>query len=145
MFVVTKVFSNASTANIKNLKVDGTIKTVNTGASNIGSVVGVNKGGTIENCESSVDITALKSCQVAGKCCDSSVVTNSVNNGTIVGIAQVGGIAGRHVGKATLDGCTNNGNVYCTSTATTVGQIYGHNGATVTNCIENGSSGLYNN
>ena len=37
----------------------------------------VNKGGTIENCESSVDITALKSCQVAGKCCDSSIVTNS--------------------------------------------------------------------
>ena len=109
-------------------------------------IVGMLVYSDVTDCINNGDITALKSCQVAGiagKCCDSSVVTNAVNNGTIIGIAQVGGIAGRHVGKATLDGCTNNGNILCTSTATTVGQIYGHNGATVTNCIENGSSGRY--
>ena len=39
-----------------------------------------------------------------------------------------------------MDSCTNNGDVYCTSTATTYGQIYGENKATVTNSTENGSA-----
>ena len=66
------------------------------------------------------------------------------SSGDVIASKYGGGIAGRHVGGGTtMDGCTNNGNVYCTSTATTCGQIYGQNGATVTNCTENGTSGRY--
>ena len=112
----------------------------------VGGIAGMALYTTIKNCENNGSITAKNACQVAGivgKCSDNSLIENCENNGDIIGISQVGGISGRHVGGATANSCTNNGNIYCTSTATTYGQICGHNGATMTNCTENGSKGIY--
>ena len=125
-----------TTANVNSTTNEGT-----------GGIAGMVYYTNISNCVNNANITGKTSCQVAGivgKCTDSTNITNCVNNGTIIGISQVGGISGRHVGNAVADQCTNNGDIYCTSTATTFGQIYGHNGATVTNCTENGTASKLN-
>ena len=69
---------------IRNLKVEGTLNTENTGNANIGSIVGINKAGLIENCESSVTITA-KGARIGGLVgvCDGGKIINSTFKGTI--------------------------------------------------------------
>ena len=131
-----------------NANISSTASVNSTTNEGVAGIVGMAVYTNISTCINNETITAKSACQVAGiagKCCDSSTINSSVNNGTIIGISQVAGIAGRHVANASIDRCTNNGNIYCTSDATTYGQIYGHNGATVTNCTENGTVSKYNN
>ena len=137
---------------ISNCVNNGNITSTSTGNDTanegVAGIVAVSFHTNINNCENNGVITAKTSAQVGGivgKCCDGSSVKNCVNNSTVIAIQYVGGIAGRHVGSGTtMDGCTNNGDIYCTSTTSTYyGQIYGQNGATVTNCTENGSKGTY--
>ena len=132
---------------VNNANIMSTSNGNDTANEGVSGIVAVSFYTNITNCENNGVITAKTSAQVGGvvgKCCDGSSVKNCVNNSTVIAIQYVGGICGRHVGSGTtMDSCTNNGDIYCTSTATTYGQIYGQNGATVTNCTENGTIGKY--
>ena len=147
-------YSNGTSAirhTVKDCVNNGNITSTSTGKDTtnegVAGIVAVSFQTNINNCENNGVITAKTAGQVGGivgKCCEVSSVKNCVNNSTVIATQYVGGIAGRHVSTGTtMDGCTNNGDIYCTSTATTFGQIYGQNGATVTNSTENGTSGRY--
>lgn len=81
----------ANTALIKDLTVKGQLVSEHAGSANMGGVVGVNNGGTIQNCDSYVNMT------LAGY--------------------QSGGIVGRNLG-GTITDCNNYGNIITTSNTT---------------------------
>ena len=142
----------SNTAIIRNLKVDGTLNTLNTGNANIGSIVGINKGGLIENCESSVVITA-KGARIGGLAgvCDGGKIVNSVFKGTITTTSTVTGNSERGVGGivallssagvAEISNCTNEGtiNATCRQVAGIVGFAKGTSTIrhTINNCVNN--------
>ena len=81
----------------------------------VAGIIGMAIYTNVTNCENSGNITAKSSSQVAGivgKCCEYSTITNCVNKGTIIGLNQVGGISGRHVGNVSAIDCENQGDVY---------------------------------
>lgn len=105
-----------STALIKDLTVKGQLVSEYTGSANMGGVVGVNNAGTIQNCDSYVNMT------LAGY--------------------QCGGIVGRNLGGSITD-CNNFGNILTTSNITGnnsrgIGGIAGYLNinakTTITNC-----------
>ena len=142
----------SNTAVIKNLKVDGTLNTLNTGNANIGSIVGINKGGLIENCESSVIITANGD-RIGGlvAICDGGKIINSVFKGTITttstnsgnGTRGIGGIVAllSSAGVAEISNCTNEGTITatCRQVAGIVGFARGTSAIrhTISNCVNN--------
>ena len=123
----------SNTAIIRNIKVAGTIDTLNTGTANIGSIVGVNKG-IIENCESFVSINAA-GYNVGGLVgvSDGGKIKYSTFNGTITSSSTakgntdhgIGGIVGylSVAGVTTIDNCVNNGTINTGSTQ--VGGVVG--------------------
>ena len=122
-----------------------------------GGLVGKLDGGTIEDCYNNASV---KACFTSGRATgtagglagniDNGAIKNCYNAGDIVSPNRAGGIVGDARKSATIDFCTNDGNVTLTNTAkvkedTAAGGIVGHSydtgtivGLTVKNCINNG-------
>ncbi len=118
---------------VKNLTVDGSIKT---SGSTVGGIVGYayNGSGSIENCVSNVTVEQTKALSnynyvggIAGQA--TCTITNCVNNGEIKAVgALTGGIAGYP--RKTVTYCLNTGNITISGTGTSqikVGGIAGQN------------------
>lgn len=136
-------FGHATSATIKNLKVNGSIVTNTNGgysSAGTGSIVGYNSGSTIQNCYSNVTLTSTytgsSNIMFGG-------VVGYMNGGSISycfvssdidgnGKNRVGGIVGHH-GGGTVSHCTFEGTV---SGGTYVGMIVGntYSGNNFTNC-----------
>lgn len=139
------------------------------GASQLGGLVGNNKGGTISGCANEATVTfadngvendsqpsvggVVGRTQKGGELKSQGYITNCSNSGTVVCAAQfnqniyIGGVLGYQVEKAeNLSGCTNSGLVKVTSTASTgaalhIGGVIGLGKGTIESC-SNASEGV---
>lgn len=114
------LFGNVN-GTIKNLTVAGEVTSTVQNGDYVGGVTGLlSEGGMISNVVSNVTVTAEKCFNVGGiagyvgvrtstSSADNTFVIGCVNNGTIVGYSQVGGIAGENAGQ--IIGCANNGDI----------------------------------
>ncbi len=110
------LISAAKDATIKNLNVEGAVA----GDNAAGIVARVEGATVIENCVSSVNLTASTkaggiACNVTGTNPQTVTIRNCVNNGTVTGAGEagLGGIVGYINTNATVDilNCVNNGDV----------------------------------
>lgn len=132
------------------------------GASQLGGLVGNNKGGTISGCSNEATVTfadngtvngnqpsiggVVGRTQKGGELKSQGYITNCSNSGTVVCAAKfeqniyIGGVLGYQVEKAeNLSGCTNSGLVKVTSTASTgaalhIGGVIGLGKGTIESC-----------
>ena len=139
------------------------------GASQLGGLVGNNKGGTISGCSNEATVTfadngdvngnqpsiggVVGRTQKGGELKSQGYITNCSNSGTVVCAAKfeqniyIGGVLGYQVEKAeSLSGCTNSGLVKVTSTASTgaalhIGGVIGLGKGTIESC-SNASEGV---
>ena len=139
---------------VKNLTVKGEIDGTNAGVG-IGGIVGKNKGGTISNCTSIVDITASVDSNVGGivGSSESGTIVDCHNTGSInvtcssagsmTGIGGIVGLAGNPNGRVTVtvENCENTGKVTVKGNADGTGGIVGYavGGSKVSNCRNSGS------
>ena len=80
---------------IENLSVDGSVTVTNPEGFNFSGLVGNQQGGTIQNCVSHVDVTALDGERVGGLVAtNQSTVTDSYATGSVEGGEEVGGLVG---------------------------------------------------
>lgn len=103
---------------VKNTTIAGTIVSEKTNDAQIGSLVGVLSGGTVDNCISTADITlaGYSNGGIVGKSDTAgSTISNCTFNGTITSSASnsgghitTGGILGISTAKTYLTKCTNN-------------------------------------
>ena len=134
---------------VKNLAVEGIIDCSERQLDlPIGGIVGRNKGGTISNCTSSVDITASVDSNVGGivGSSESGTIVDCHNTGSINvtcsstdSMPGIGGIVGK-TSNGTVKTCENTGKVtvdHCTGTGGIVGYTVG--GSKVSNCRNSGS------
>ncbi|MCQ5130613.1 S-layer homology domain-containing protein [Butyricicoccus faecihominis] len=123
----------ADSAEVKNLKLVGSIESTANVYARVGGIAGTNKG-TISNCTFDggiIQTTGDNQCVggIAGLNDDKGTITGCTNNGTIEGKGAteiyVGGIAGSNHG--TITNCTNNGDVFggVTYNTTSVGDLWG--------------------
>ena len=143
----------SSTAIIKNLTVKGTMTSTATGEAHMGGVVGYNFGGTIQNCNSYIELTfaGYQCAAIVGRTEGGSII-NCNNYGTIHatstatgnnsrGVAGIVGYANIN-GKTTITNCKNYGTIEAAGTQ--IGGIIGFaNGSTtyvheITNCENHG-------
>ena len=131
-----------TTATIKNVKLTDVNINISGVAMNIGSVVRVLQGGTVENCEASGTITL--SAPTAANAYGGIVGTITTNESTLTNLTNrcnisvsistnvdcyVGGILGKTNKKLTITGCTNHGAVSVggeNTARTRVGGIIGY-------------------
>ena len=86
--------STGTGALIENLSVDGSV-TVTSAYRYFGGLVGIQRGGTIQNCVSHVDVTAVDGDRVGGLVGQNDdTVTDSYATGSIEGDERVGGLVG---------------------------------------------------
>ena len=139
------------------------------GASQLGGLVGNNKGGTISGCSNEATVTfadngtvngnqpsiggVVGRTQKGGELKSQGYITNCSNSGTVVCAAKfeqniyIGGVLGYQVEKAeNLSGCTNSGLVKVASTASTgaalhIGGVIGLGKGTIESC-SNASEGV---
>ena len=125
----TGVFGSTFGATIKRLKVACAGFDSDSEAANCGGalIAGTTVKTTIEGCEVSGSATATKAIAgIVGYACEGTVVKDCVNKanlksanekvGGIIGCAQNGdAFGGKTVGEITVDGCTSEGNLECTT------------------------------
>lgn len=139
------------------------------GASQLGGLVGNNKGGTISGCSNESTVTfadngtvngnqpsiggVVGRTQKGGELKSQGYITNCSNSGTVVCAAEfqeniyIGGVLGYQVEKAeSMSGCTNSGLVKVASTASTgaalhIGGVIGLGKGTIESC-SNASEGV---
>ena len=97
------LFASTDTgALIENLSVDGSVTVTNSGSFNYAGLVGNHDGGSIQNCVSHVDVTALDGDLVGGLVGgNADTVTESYATGSVEGNDRVGGLAGRNTDTIT--------------------------------------------
>lgn len=130
---------------VKNLTVEGEIDPTGLGGSSIGSVAGVNNGGTISSCTGSVVVNGGAGFHVGGVVGANSGGTISSCTGSVVinGNANfsVGGIVGSS-DSGTIEDCRNTGSIDVTGSGsismTGISGIVGTNNGTVENCENTG-------
>ncbi len=150
------LFGTVNTGTIKNLRVEGTVKSTR----GVGGIIGKLQAGTVENCSmaGSVESTGSSTTGYAGGiigtqgatqgatikgCCNSAAVTGS----------YAGGIIGYNTKTADISSCYNTGDItgpirsggiagqqqkgsisYCYSIGTSTNGICGFSSASITNC-----------
>ena len=118
---------------IQNSYVDGIIS----GEQNIGGIAGVNSGGEIRNCYSTVsiqgvgtEIIILYLGGITGSNANNGLIINCFATGTIGGNSFIGGIAGRNLSGSTIERCVAvNSELWVVGNA---GRVTGNN---ATGCI----------
>ncbi len=113
---------------VQNVKVEGEITNVSTGATG-GGICG-NNNGTIENCSFSGSISGSSN-YVGGVCGENSGTITNCSSSSVTGSSNVGGVCGENSG--TITNCFNTGSVSGLSDAH-VGGVCGTNSGTITNC-----------
>ena len=179
-YFITDLSVNASTGyagffgnvdgTVKNFTISGSVSSTANNTDFVGGVAGkLSEGGTIQGVTANVTVTANKCYNVGGivgflgtkdatasnkfTSANNTFVIECVNNGSVTGYSQVGGITGENAGQ--IQRCVNTGTVNALKTGSKagIGGIAGRNGCnnnaytmgTIVDCYNTGAIGSSSN